>query len=400
VRHPTVVGDMYEGLTGELLRKALPFPNVGVSTGFIEDERGKLSPQLDRLVVLGEGREVPYSSARVFPIKDVVAVLEVKKSLYARDLSKGYDNLREVGQLEPSTAGVHRHVVEGAFHCITGRACADDPLSMPEPWRTIYLCLAKEGCLPARILIGYHGYKSLEKFRLAVGEHVEANLRQNGFGPLSWPSLVLNERYAIGKNDGFPYNTRVEPDGTWPFMLSSSTTPPLRALLEVLWTRLTMRFGEPDGLFGEDLELECWERLLDFQLDTALRGWLVTDHSKLDVREPRRGPTRWQPVELSLAEFTVANWFCGGSELDVNTPPKVALASNAELEQALKGLVEKKLVGSYPDQPNKFRLLTRQLGLVLSPQGKFLAGENISGQLSRWVASERKQAGADDENTS
>src|SRR4051812_38842312 len=80
--HAPTIGGMYEGLSRKLLDKALPVEGLRVVPGFIQDPAGNWSKQLDCLVVKGEGKEIPYQEARIFPLDDVIAVIEVKKNLY------------------------------------------------------------------------------------------------------------------------------------------------------------------------------------------------------------------------------------------------------------------------------------------------------------------------------
>ena len=87
ITHAPTIGAMYEGLTRELLDRAIPASlNLRVVDGFIEDHEHNLSPQVDAMLVTGEGREIPRTGGYVRPIQDVIAVMEVKKNLYGADL--------------------------------------------------------------------------------------------------------------------------------------------------------------------------------------------------------------------------------------------------------------------------------------------------------------------------
>ena len=56
IRHAPTVGEMYEGLTADILGRTIP-PGLDlkVVSGFAEDHNGKLSNQIDCMLVRGEG---------------------------------------------------------------------------------------------------------------------------------------------------------------------------------------------------------------------------------------------------------------------------------------------------------------------------------------------------------
>lgn len=54
VVHAPTIGDMYEGLSGHLLERALPQDlGLRVITGFVRGPDGTLSGQIDRMLVTG-----------------------------------------------------------------------------------------------------------------------------------------------------------------------------------------------------------------------------------------------------------------------------------------------------------------------------------------------------------
>ena len=59
ISHPGVIGEMYEGLTSQILELPLPKScNLRVATGFLKNKNGQLSRQLDCLIVFGDGGKV------------------------------------------------------------------------------------------------------------------------------------------------------------------------------------------------------------------------------------------------------------------------------------------------------------------------------------------------------
>jgi hypothetical protein len=62
IDHAPTIGQMYEGLSKDLLGRAIP-PQLGlrVVSGFITDGLGRRSGQIDCMLVSGDGDPVPYT---------------------------------------------------------------------------------------------------------------------------------------------------------------------------------------------------------------------------------------------------------------------------------------------------------------------------------------------------
>lgn len=62
IKHGPTIGDMYEGLTKEMMDKAI-FKNLDlkVCSGFIFNGENELSKQIDCMIVVGDGIKIPYS---------------------------------------------------------------------------------------------------------------------------------------------------------------------------------------------------------------------------------------------------------------------------------------------------------------------------------------------------
>ena len=98
VKHAPTIGDMYEGLTRNLVERAIPEGlNLRLVDGFVVGVDGQYSHQTDAMLVMGEsGRQIPKTEKWAWPIADVLAVFEVKKNLYAKDLADGINKMRKV----------------------------------------------------------------------------------------------------------------------------------------------------------------------------------------------------------------------------------------------------------------------------------------------------------------
>jgi hypothetical protein len=384
ITHGPTIGDMYEGLTTDLLRRAVSFRGVelDVVSGFVEGDDGVQSPQMDCMVVVkGKGRPVPYTSRWVYPVKSAIAVVEVKKSLGADDITDAFGKMRAVASMPTTEVPIRDRMIRQNFRGIAQRPAPEDPNRLPNPWKSIYWILEREAALPARIVLGYHGHKTINGFRRAVARDIEQRINGGeGYSMLAMPTAVLSDQYAITKQDGLPYTAPLS-DGTRWKLLASSTEPPMRVLLEVIWTRLVGRFGEAGGMFGEDLDINVMHALMDATYVADRNAWSLDlyDDLRVKIDEDRR-VRPWAPVRITAQEAgVIAVMVERSDELDMTSPGAASLQSDVD------SLVAKGLVGRDVLNPMRYELLTRNLVIVAAPDGLY-AGENVSGRMERWLA--------------
>lgn len=104
IKHTVAIGDNFEGLTAELLGKAI-FKDLNlkmVERSFIYNDSGKISDELDCLLVVGDGQKISFANRYKYHIKDVIAVIQVKKNLYANDIDSSHHNLRSIFEVSES----------------------------------------------------------------------------------------------------------------------------------------------------------------------------------------------------------------------------------------------------------------------------------------------------------
>jgi hypothetical protein len=97
--HGPTIGSMYEGLTREVLEQSIP-KEIGlqVVSGFAFFGP-HLSGEIDCMVVRGSGEPIPYTNKYKWHTADVVAVLEIKKTLSAEEIADSYEHLRGVSTM-------------------------------------------------------------------------------------------------------------------------------------------------------------------------------------------------------------------------------------------------------------------------------------------------------------
>lgn len=392
--HGPTIGAMYEGLAQEIVKLSMPTElQLDVVSGFITDNSGQLSPQIDCMLVRGCGLPVPYTDFFKWHVKDVIAVLEVKKTLYSADLADSHSTLR--GVLESH----RRHVQNGlagdsfdisstgrAFATITGRVCPppSDIVKLPFDLQIIYHALIVEQMSPVRIAIGFDGFRTEASLRRGLTGFIERNIGRRGHSPTSLPQLIISGQYSIAKLNGQPYCVRSSPDGWW-LCLASSSANPLRLMLEYIWTRLTREYPLK-GLWGDDLDCERFvpiTRAHPVKSDSIM-GW---EYSFIEVDSAvlKEAPATasWEPTAIGEEEFVIFEMLRSGSAERRDDPELLSWLRDRgrEIDELTESLLSTGLVALNGDV---FELVA-DCAVVALPDGRWVVAETGSGRLARWV---------------
>lgn len=389
IRHGPTIGDMYEGLTQKGLSQTLP-PAVRVVSGFARDADGGLSGQLDCMVVVGEGELVPNTLRWIYPIEQIIAVIEVKKNFTRADLSEGGAALGKLAWAKPAKIEIRRITVERAFETISGHAFPDDKNDIPSDLKMLCHILVGEAVSPVRILLGFHGYKTENGLRKALSEVIgnAVDTKQRGYSPRELPSLIVGEDAVAMKGNALPWGVPMV-DGWLHLLFTSGKIGRGRAILEVIWSRLNYLGLVGVDVFGDDRKLDAWNLLLSAKFHADQNGW---EYNLLAPKAPRarrtvnavKLSTSWEPVRLTDEETELVAWLCMNVELDLDSLPSEA-PPRTQLEALLLRLSSAGLVGSVAGFRNRYRLLTTECHVVRLADGTPFAGDNSSGRLTRWV---------------
>ncbi|WP_040491060.1 DUF6602 domain-containing protein [Ilumatobacter nonamiensis] len=395
IEHGPTIGSMYEGLSAELLERAVP-PQLGLQivNGFVTDGLGNRSGQVDCMLVRGEGDVIPYTDSFVWPVKDVIAVFEVKKTLYHDQLVDAFAKLRSIRDLDSaykialrnSAGTVDIGSAQRAFAETTRTVAPDyeELSSLPISSQLIFHALVGEQLAPVGVVLGYHGYATEEAFRKSLLDHLKVNIGTLGYGPGSFPQLMISGRFSVGKANGQPYSARLH-GNWWPFYFSSRLNPVL-LLLEYVWTRLDLEFGI-GGLWGEDLSVDVLSPFLlaegtqqGTQMGWNLQ-WVELDEATL-AETPGREP--WEPAVLSEEEFVVITQLCRGSQVFFDDPDFLTYLDEHSVEPAT--LQDRLLdTGLVAMNGIEMELITDRCATAFLPDGRLVAGEDNTGRLTRWV---------------
>ena len=379
VKHPTIIGDAYEGLTRNLLGRSIPNGmNISVRKGLIRNGNGDLSNQVDCMIVDGEGTQIPETDHWVYPTQQVIMYVEVKKRLYKEDLQDGIEKMSRFFRAIMDPRSRPSQLVVDAWTAITG---------MPFRLRTdsatteamVYHSLMCDAFMPACVIIGYDGYANEESLREAAKE-VFSVIDKNGVpivGPGSWPSLIVARQASIVKMNGMPYSFQTESFDAY-YVLASSPADPLLILLELLWCRLTYYHGASVDIMGDGLKNQYLDPLLSLRwVDGVWRGDFH-GHRTIDVRG-----LDWEPHEIDMCELLVLTALCDGKlvRADDGELAKCLTDQNETLANLALKLQQKRL--AYLDGSCFVQLAKRlQIGVF---GDKWLAADDFDNRFSAWA---------------
>ena len=395
LKHGPTIGSMYEGLAADVLNKAIP-PSLDLrmESGVIYDDTNTMTGQIDCMLVRGHGIEIPYTSLHKWHVKDVLAVFEVKKTLYATELQDSFFHLKEVlnsysHYLEQGKSNNTFDIssVVDSFAAITSKIPPKHSQAekLGFSLEMIYHTLVMEHLSPIRIVLGYHGYKSEAALRKSLIDFLGQNSSGGkGFGVGSFPQLIISNNYSLIKLNGEPYSAPLDGD-EWIFYASSRSNPVL-LILELVWTRLSKLFNL-GGLWGEDLELESFVPLLKgkaIQIQDKA-GWTynyyIFDEQELSEFETSY---EWEPVYLNTKQFTIINRLCEGMTEKISDTTLISYIEEdgGDFNSFIKSLLATNLVGLDGDE---LQLITKECQCAILPDGRFVAAENNTGRFTRWA---------------
>ena len=312
IKHPTLIGDMYEGLTKELLQKIhMSHPELKVASGVIRS--GEIqSGQIDCMIVIGEGEIIPKTNHFCYPIDQVVAVFEVKKNLFSREIKDAYLHLDNIFQLskkdyksKQDSGTLKFNTIRPAeeFLNIFGHYPPhyDENDTLPWDKRVVYHSLVRDWLSPLRIAIGYNGFKSEEALRESLFKVYENKEGQHGYGVQNMPNLLISDGYSVIKMNGMPYKGFWNDELGWCW-LGSSHANPILLIMELLFDRIELLL-EIEVNRGED---QCDEILYPLAFSKPMKQDEVTAWgiSLFSGKVPERDEslTKWSPLLLSPKE--------------------------------------------------------------------------------------------------
>lgn len=397
ITHPPTIGAQYEGLTSTLLERIIPAElNLQVVTGFVEGIDGCLSGQIDCMIVRGNGTPVPFvKEAYKWPIRDVLAVFEVKKTLFGEDLTDAHDQLQSVMQefwkyaeAIKAEGGVDISVPRYVYGQVFGEPAPVgrefDALSFDK--EQIYRLLVNDHVAPLRIIFGYAGYKNEYSLREGFLNFLSRHATQSGYAGSSLPSLIISGQSSIVKVNGQPYYFPLR-NGRY-LCYASSSENPILWILNLVLTRLSYLYEAPEW-YGRDLTIDRFSPLFWGKARKVgeKMGWEYFENAirKKDLEQlPALTTEEWRPVEITEMQAVLLSLV--GNDGIVRNELIEAPASTGETNEcileAIQDLVDKRLVGWRGDT---LVFLTRRCAIAVMPSGALVAADMEDERLFEWM---------------
>lgn len=400
ITHRPTIGNIYEGLTKEMLDKAL-FKGLNIKVvlnSFIYNDSGKISDEMDCMVVVGDGQQISFTDSFKYHVADVIAVIQVKKKLYADDIDNAFDNLRSVKRIaEPRDAEKfvgNLHV--DAYEAIVGKRFPDRErvLRFTDRENLIYHYLMMEAFWPVRIVFGFFGYIDEYALREGLIQKLERNQKQgkvSGYGPGSWPNIIICGENCIVKNNGMPFGIPLQNEEFYFHFLVSMNSNSILHMLDLIWTRLSYKFSiPPSKLFTDHLKLSTVHRFMsakEKKIGNEQWGWEFFYHGfqrKELLKSLTRNTKDWKPHELTDCEASIISYMIA---IDAPIPfdsielQNLAKEFNVPVLELIGSLIDKRLI--YHDEDH-IGILIRQPVLV-TYKDKIVVGDNFSGHMSMWI---------------
>ena len=220
IQHPGIFGEMYEGLTQELLKRAL-FKgfDLRVVRGKVRNSKNVLSREIDCMVVYGDGEPIPYTNKFIYSYERVVMIVEIKKTLYGKELKDAFDLFHHFWREVYEERVIRKGLVEDAWRALfrTNLPMNNQVESFSINHQTIRHSLLTEAELPVRVIFGYDGYVDEFGLREAVITYLEEIAQQPldqrmRFNPNTFPNLIVCRKATLIKLNGMPYSGMMDGD--------------------------------------------------------------------------------------------------------------------------------------------------------------------------------------------
>jgi hypothetical protein len=399
IRHAPTIGDMYEGLTKDILDRAIPSSlGLQIVSGFIEGEGGEKSNQIDVMLVSGNGKKIPYTDSFVWHIKDVLAVFEVKKTLYGSELADAFNKMWKVAELalefEKQGGYDNKDVSFGykTFAKITGYFPEfSKRISLGEPLSTICNATIFEQVAPVRVIVGYEGYVDENGLRRGIGDFIEENIG-TARGYLSFPSLIISRSNSVAKLNGFPYYVPIVEPSDWWGVLASNSENPTRILLEMLWTKIssTLEVSLPmdDTLEKEKFSLLLRQKYMERTINGHLQGgfaWDLLDKVKMRSQPPKEG-VKWQPtltdeVETAVLLRATSDGFIAVNDIEF---AQFAEENGTTAQEILESMVNNRVLAWTDASRSVARPIESTTVTTFTPSGEVVVTDQFD-LLNLWV---------------
>lgn len=405
IKHGPTIGDMYEGLTRDILDRSIPESlGLRVVEGFIDGIDGERSNQIDAMLVSGEGRAIPYTDKFVWDIRNVLAVFEVKKTLYGAELEDAFQKMWKVASLakacETAKGYTGKNISFGhkTFAKLTGYFPKFNNVdSLPNPLPLIHYSVLFEQLAPVRVILGYEGYVNEKALRKGISEFlIASNDAGQGRGFLSMPSLIICRHNSVIKLNGFPYYSPITNQSEWWEIMASNSENPTRMLLEMIWTKISsemeIKLPMDDSLEKEKFFLFLRQKYVERDADGKTHKGFYMEF--IDTPPPelvKHDMQEWAPQITNTAE-TVTLWQAAKKGfIETNDAEFLKFATEEKTTPSLilESMVKKRVLGWMDAQHSRARPIESTTMTVFTPSGDVVVSDQTD-LLSLWATGQVK----------
>ncbi|MBR4791760.1 MAG: hypothetical protein IK024_12785 [Treponema sp.] len=391
ISHPGIIGDMYEGLTKEILNRAIfKGLNLSVRDGLVRGEDGKLSKQIDCMIVEGEGEQIPNTNHYIYDFENVVAIVEVKKNLYGAEISSAYDNLVSFSeQFTPSTKmNIRYSDLVQPFQEITKKEFPQNKEELKKLdiiSQMIYHHLVIMYAMPLRVIFGYYGFKTEKSLRDGYYEYLTEHLQEYHYGPNSMPDLIICDNASIIKVNQQPFQIQSVDDDFFTLFVTS-TKNPLYYLLMMLWYKLQFRYDLSPDMWDfnsysfEQMKIYLLTKLVEFQKDNSIQRGLGYNYVPMTDEELENVPPEeeWEPFSISKEAFIVATNFRNTNKITNIT--NIGIPAD-KIDKIISELLKTKL---FILDGNSLICNAKSLQLFMNGKHNYIC-DNNDGDLNIWL---------------
>ena len=132
------------------------------------------------------------------------------------------------------------------------------------------------------------------------------------------------------------------------------------------------------------MDVEVLQGLLDARYVVAGKGWEY-ECFPVEIESARKkSPKSWEPCVLTESQHLLMVILCNLGKIDTDTMAE-SVIPNSQLLSDLEYLRKSGLAGNSTTKPSVWGLLTKRCSVAILPDGRYVAGENITGRFSRWI---------------
>lgn len=389
IKHGPTIGDMYEGLTKEILNHInLNQYGMKICKGFIQVD-DEMSPQIDLMIVKGDGEKIPNTDYFIYTIDKLVAVIEVKKNLYLKEINSAYTALNAALHLANKYYRRQSHNElkfytrpAEEFKALYGHYPASECGEMTFEKIFIYKTLIDESLSPLRIAIGYNGFKSEKTFRKGIAGIYNNKELVPGYGAKNMPNLITCGDFSCVKTNGMPYIGHWSKIG-WSFLATSNSNPFL-LLLEVICDRIELITSEKIDR-GQDDNQEVLTPLMSafpVGVDEGV-AWSYSSFENIEMESTIRDK-KWAPVPINKIQHKLIDLISISGRINLSSDVIIDFINKNNIKnfsEVLGHLVSNNLVA---DIDGDLMIAPAEVKTALI-DGELYCASNVGRIFEKWI---------------